>query len=215
MLRPRIVNGGAVDRGAAALLHVVAGRQGEKSMDAIQAIRTRRSVRSFLPDPVPPELIAELVRDAACAPYAFVSLPEPWLFTVIAGRERVAGYGERAKAYARDHRPYVRNYEWADRPDFSVFHGAPCVILISGGENNPEARSECDRAGQNLSLSAHARGLGSCWVGSPMLWLRDAGTRAELGIPDGFLPQAAFALGYPTAQPQAPQPLAPRTIWVG
>ena len=41
-------------------------------------------------------------------------------------------------------------------------------------------------------LSAHARGLGSCWVGAPMLWLRRAETRKELGIAEAFEPFAAF-----------------------
>lgn len=184
-------------------------------MDAVEAIRTRRSVRAFTPDAVPRALIEELVRDAACAPYTFVSLPEPWLFTIIEGRERIAAYGDEAKAYARAHRPRVKHYEWADRADFSVFHGAPAAAIISGRAGSPVAAGECDRAGQNLSISAHARGLGSCWVGSPMLWLRDPATRAALRIPGEFEPHAVFALGWPAAAPDPPPPLEPQVIWVG
>ena len=39
------------------------------------------------------------------------------------------------------------------------------------------------RAGQNLMLSAHARGLGTCWVGSPMLWIDTPEVKAELKHP--------------------------------
>jgi nitroreductase len=31
-------------------------------------------------------------------------------------------------------------------------------------------------------LSAYARGLGTCWVGSPMLWLKKEAVQTELGI---------------------------------
>jgi nitroreductase len=184
-------------------------------MDTIEAIRSRRSVRAFEDRPVPRALIEALIRDAACGPHIFVNLPEPWLFTAISGRERIARYGETAKAYAQAHRPQVQHYEWTDRPDFSVFHGAPAVILISGPRDDRLAQSDCERAGQNLTLSAHARGLGSCWVGSPMLWLRDPATRAELRIPEGFWPHAAFALGYRAAMPPAPPLIPIRTIWIG
>jgi nitroreductase len=57
----------------------------------------------------------------------------------------------------------------------------------------------------NLVLSAHARGLGSCWIGAPMLWLRSPRTRKELGIADAFTPFAAFSLGYAASVPQ-PRP---------
>ena len=184
-------------------------------MDAIEAIRGRRSIRRYDERPVARDLIEEIIRDAASGPYTFVSLPEPWQFTVIEGRERIARYGEIAKAYARDRRPQVEHYEWADRSDFSVFHGAPTVVVISARESNPEGRGECERAGQNLALSAHARGLGSCWVGSSNLWVRDPATRAELGIPAGLVPHAVFALGYPVDRPDPPPPIEPRIIWTG
>lgn len=183
-------------------------------MDAIEAIRTRRSVRRYTPDAVDRALIEAIIEDAACAPWTPLSAPEPWAFTVIEGVERIAEYGARAKAYAREHRPQAEGYGWADNPDFSVFHGAPVMIVISGKTANPLALEEATRAGQNLSIAAHARGLGSCWVGSPMLWLRDPDVRAELGIPEGFAPLAAFALGHPLPSPPAPTKLAPvRVVW--
>jgi nitroreductase len=72
--------------------------------------------------------------------------------------------GERAKQYARQHRPDAVGYSWADRPDFKVFLDAPVVIVISGRSKSSESIQDCNRAAQNLVLSAHARGLGSCWV---------------------------------------------------
>jgi nitroreductase len=63
-------------------------------------------------------------------------------------------------------------------------------------------------------LSAHARGLGSCWVGAPMLWLRSPETRKELGIAEAFEPFAAFALGYAVSVPPLRPRERPEIVWV-
>ena len=48
-------------------------------------------------------------------------------------------------------------------------------------------------------LSAHARGLGTCWVGSPLLWLRTEEVKAELQVPAALTPNVAMCLGYADA----------------
>ncbi len=52
-------------------------------MDIIEAIKTRKSIRSFKTDPVPKETIRELLDVAVRAPSALNT--QPWEFTVIAG----------------------------------------------------------------------------------------------------------------------------------
>jgi nitroreductase len=100
---------------------------------------------------------------------------------VIEGVARIANLGERAKQFTRQNRSDADGYSWADRPEFKVFLDAPVVIVISGHADNSQSIQDCNRAGQNLMLSAHARGLGSSWVGAPMLWLRSPEIRKELG----------------------------------
>ena len=182
-------------------------------MDAIEVIRSRRSVREYEDRPVERALIEEVIRDATHAPWTPLAMPEPWLFVVIEGPDRIAEYGRRALDYARTHRPQLKGYEWTERPGFSVFHGAPVVVLVAGRADYRLALEEATRAGQILALSAHARGLGSCWVGAPNLWLENPEVRAELGIPEGFAPFAAFTLGYPARTPVAPIPFQPRIVW--
>ena len=96
-------------------------------MDTTTAIRTRRSIRDYEKRPIAREIIAEILWDAAQAPTTPVS--GPFLFHVIEGMARIADMGERAKQYARDHRPDTAGYSWADRPDFKVFLDAPAVIV--------------------------------------------------------------------------------------
>ena len=52
-------------------------------MDIVEAIRTRISIRDFKPDPVPKEILKEILEIAARAPSAENS--QPWEFTVLAG----------------------------------------------------------------------------------------------------------------------------------
>jgi nitroreductase len=175
-------------------------------MDVIAAIRGRRSVRSYQPTSVPRELIEAIISDAAQAPPPFRGLV-PWAFNVIEGVERIAAYGERALNYARENRPDGPGWDWVQRPGFKAFWDAPVVIIISGRAD------DCTRAGQNLMLSAHARGLGTCWVGSPMLWIATPDVRTELKIPAKLEPVAVFCLGYAADTPEPVPREAPRIIW--
>jgi nitroreductase len=184
-------------------------------MDTIESIHARRSIRDYQPRGVPRATIEAILLDAAQAPTPPPSGKAPFAFIVIEGAARVAEFGALALAYARDHRKPGPAYDWVDRPGFSVFFNAPVAIVICGFDNGHEqALQDCGRAGQNLMLSAHARGLGTCWVGSPMQWLRDPDTQASLGVPASYIPHAAFALGYPTGSPAGVPRGAPDVIWV-
>jgi nitroreductase len=79
--------------------------------------------------------------------------------------------------------------------------------------SGPQSVQDCNRAGQNLMLSAHTRGLGSYWVGAPMLWLRSPETRKELGIVGAFAPFAAFTLGYVASLPPSHSRERPQIVW--
>src|SRR5262249_45549814 len=137
-------------------------------MDAIEAMHTRRSIRAYAKQVPDRATIAAIIGDAAQAPPPFAG-QVPWAFTVVEGVARIAAYGEKAIAHARpQHRADEPGWGWLERPGFKVFWDAPALVVISG----PVA--DCCRAGTLLMLSAHARGLGTCWVGAPMLWLATA-----------------------------------------
>jgi nitroreductase len=176
-------------------------------MDVIAAIHSRRSIRSYSPRPIKRDLAEAIIWDAAQAPPPF-SGRVPWSFNVVEGVERISAYGEEALRYAKDNHPDEPGWEWTERPGFQVFWGAPLVIIISGPVE------DCCRAGQNLMLSAHARGVGTCWVGSPMLWLRTASARARLKIPPKAIPVSALCLGYPAAIPETSPRQRPPVIWL-
>ena len=184
-------------------------------METIEAIHGRRSIRDYEPRGVPRELIELVLLDAAQAPTPPVSGNQPFVFVVIEGLTRVSECGALALRFARENRQPGPAYDWVERADFSVFFNAPAVVVICGFDDGyGQAPQDCNRAGQNLMLSAHARGLGTCWVGSPMQWLRDPEICADLGVPVSYRPHAAFTLGYPASVPPSKSRHAQRTIWV-
>jgi nitroreductase len=66
-------------------------------MDTIEAIRSRRSIRSFRPDVVPRSMIQKVIADAAQAPPPF-SGQVPWAFSVLEGARRIAELGRKGDA---------------------------------------------------------------------------------------------------------------------
>jgi nitroreductase len=175
-------------------------------MDVIEAIHSRRSIRAFEPTPVERNLIESLIWDAAQAPPPFAG-QIPWTFTVLEGAERIARFGARAKDHAAQAHPGEADWAWATRREFEVFWRAPAVVIISG------RREDCCRAGQNLMLSAHARGLGTCWVGAPMAWLNLAEVKAELRLAADQEPVSALCVGYAKTTPAAPPRARPSITW--
>lgn len=182
-------------------------------MNVIEAIHGRRSVRAYRADPVDRALISDLVYAAAQAPTPPVSGDSAWAFSVIDDREFLVACGRRAKRYARDHQPAGRPWSWTERPGFEVFWGAPVLVVIGAARGNPEAPFDCCRAGQNLLLAAHARGLGACWIGAPLPWLTSPGVADELGLPAGFDPNVAIILGHPNEQPAGEPRSRPHITW--
>ena len=176
-------------------------------------LEVRQCLVGYRSDTVERPVLEDVVWAAAQAPTPPVSGDMPWAFCIFESIDRLDDYGVRAKQYAQAYQPAGRPWAWADRPDFRVFWGAPALLLICARSGNPETPLDCCRAGQNATLAAHYHGLGSCWVGAPMPWLRSPGVAAELGLPAGFEPAVAIALGYAAESPKGnprPRPLIAR-----
>jgi nitroreductase len=184
-------------------------------MDTIEAIRGRRTVRDYDSRRPARELIEDILWDAAQAPVPPASGHEPFVFIVVEGADQVASFGETALRHAKAHRPPGPGYDWVEKPGFTVFFNAPAIVVICGAVGGAaEGLADCARAGQNLMLAAHARGLATCWVGSAMLWIESAEARAELAIPESHAPFAVFTLGYARGEPKGKPRQRPKVIWL-
>ncbi len=152
----------------------------------MNAIYTRRSVRSFKETKVEKDKIEKLLRAAMQAPSA--SNQQPWEFIVIEsqeGREKVASMS-----------PYA-----------SPIKKAPLAIIVLGNAKMIKWeglwQQDLGAATQNLMLEAVEQGLGTVWIG---VWgSNDTKTDIDnsvklkeiLDLPDHIRPYAAIAVGYP------------------
>jgi nitroreductase len=87
-----------------------------------------------------------------------------------------------------------RDEQWAR--NFDMF-GAPVAIFVFTHKGLPTyAVSDAGLFMQNLMLSAHARGLGTCAQGALAVWSDPV--RAEFDVPKQYKLLCGIALGYPS-----------------
>jgi nitroreductase len=153
-------------------------------MDVLEAIRTRRSIREYSDQPVPDDIIQQLLAAAMMAPSARNA--QPWQFI-------------------RINNPTLLEKIPTFHPNGAMAANAPVAILVCGDlrlELSPGYwPQDCSAAVQNLLLAAHGLGLGAVWTGVYPREERMAGLRKLLGLPEDVIPHSLIPLGYPVEQP--------------
>lgn len=151
----------------------------------------RRSIRRYRPDPVPDEMVAQLLEAGRWAPSA--SNRQPWAFVVVRDEEIRRRVAEQC-AYA-----FVR---WAHAGE------APLLIVLCGHARNPVYRQflheDVGLAGGQIMLQAAALGLGTCWIGG----LDRKSIAAILGLPSHMEIVGLLTVGFPAEEPE-PRPRKP------
>ncbi len=179
--------------------------------DFYEVLKTRRSVRAYTDRPVDERELKELIDLAALAPSG--NNKQPWTFTVITNKGLMDRLNDRVKAIMRESPdPYFANY--ANNPSYHIFYKAPALILINGDVQVPSAMIDCQLAIENLFLAAHAKGLGTCYMGFLLLARDDPQVRQLLRVPDGHGLMAATVIGYPAVTPSAPPRNPVQIGWV-
>ena len=170
-------------------------------MEVMQAIRERRSIRKYKPDPVSDEAIDTVLDAARWAPSW--ANTQCWRFVVVRDAEiraRLAG-ALRATSPGKENRAAA------------AIRSAPVVIVAcaelgrSGYYKGEQTTDKGDwfmfdvaLAMQNLTLAAHAIGLGTVHVG-----LFEAKEAAKiLEVPADVAVVEMTPLGYPDEEPAAP-----------
>ena len=184
-------------------------------MDAMEAIRSRTSVKRFTEQPVDRELIEQLLDAGAAAPNHYKV--RPWRFVVVSGRARERMGDVMAEVFHRkfpDMPPEAMRKEQAKplRSPVIIAVGVdePCEAKVIPIENICAAAAACE----NILLAARALGLGGHWrTGNPA---RDPDVKRFLGFTESQQMIAFLYIGYPESElPPAPRPgFADRTVWM-
>jgi len=143
-------------------------------MDALDALRTRRSCRTFANREVDRALVEQVVDAGRLASTA--RNEQPWEFVVVTDAEARARI-----ASTTDHGPFI-----ADAP--------VCIVVLAA--ETKYYLEDASAATQNMLVAAHALGLAGCWVAGDK---KPYGPQIveQVGAPEGLHLVSLVALGYP------------------
>jgi len=158
--------------------------------EVFEAIKTRRSVRHFLPDDIPDKVIASILEAAIWAPTA--GNAQPWYFYVLRDEYLKKKLAEAALSQAFIAQAPVVIIACADLDRAQSAYAKRGVDLY--------CLQDTAAAVQNMLLVIHALGLGACWVGA-----FDETAAAELlDLPRHHRPVAVIPVGRPGAITRTP-----------
>jgi nitroreductase len=164
---------------------------GQTGMDAIEVLKTRRSVRAYTDAPVPREIIEDIID---CGRLAATAINiQPWEFVVVTGRDLL-----RSIARTTDYGKFIA-------------HAPVCVVVLC--EDTKYYLEDGSAATENILLAARAHGLGACWVaGDKKPYAPDI--CRLVGAPRGYKLVSLIPMGYPAESSEKPKrPLSDVLHW--
>jgi nitroreductase len=189
-------------------------------VDVLEAIHTRRTIKTYRPDPVPRSVIERVLEAAVWAPNH--RLTEPWEFVVVAGaaleglarlrREMTAAFLATQNGLSAD------QVAGQAEEGYRKAIAAPVTVAVSMAQHADPAIREEDYAAtataiQNMLLAAHGLGLGAFWSTNKLIDYPPA--RALLGVGEDRRIVGLVQLGYPAqSRPARRTPAAARTRWL-
>ena len=195
-------------------------------MDVFEAIKKRRSIRSFLDDPVPDEDINRIIDAATWAPSGSDS--QPWEFLIVKDDKKKK---ELAKVVKSKMDGIIKEEIKDDKEKqllrsyakyFTFFYRAPIVIIVYGQEENAGFREIINKyrskdqaikstsfvqsmsaAVENLILAAESLGYGTCWMTGPLIAKNELKKAVNMELSKSII--AIIPLGKPKVIPEAPK----------
>jgi len=164
-------------------------------IDVLTAIRERRSIRRYSPEPIEEDMLNCVLQAGLAAPTAMNR--RPFHFAVLRDRQTLSKLAAGKK------------YAW-------MLSEAPCAIAILG-DKQVESRLEhlyadCFAATQNMLLAIHGLDLGGVWLGVSVdsEWYELITKILEL--PEQIIPTAVISLGHPRESRPVPDTWEPEKI---
>jgi nitroreductase/NAD-dependent dihydropyrimidine dehydrogenase PreA subunit len=176
--------------------------------EAVQFLRSRRSIRNFKKRPVEKQTIQYLIEQARYAPTGANTQTVAW--TVHADRDNIKAIADLTIQWLRDFVksrresgksvvPYFPKFIAAYDAGFdTITYNAPCLITASAPGNNFGGMTDLTIALTYLELIAVPSGLGTCWGGMVKNALHASAPLKDLvGLPEGHTHFYPMMIGYP------------------
>ena len=155
-------------------------------MDVQEALLNRRSIRKYKDQKISKENIDKILKAAMYAPSA-MNL-QAWHFVVIDDKDILI---ETIKSI-----PYAE-----------MLKQSTAAILVCGDslieKNESWLLQNCSASIQNILLSAHGLGIGSCWIAIHGMDDVYKNVKAQFKLPENIIPIALISLGYPDEEVKA------------
>ena len=152
-------------------------------METIDVIKTRHSVRNFLPDPIPQDILDEILEAGRLAPSA--QNRQPWRYLVFTDAEKIKKLALHCGLIG------LSNY---------FIRSAPCLIIACADTSKNVRINQQDYylvdtaiSFQQMVLAAWNRGIGSCWLAA----FSEKVLRKYLKLPKTWRIVALSPFGYP------------------
>jgi len=174
-------------------------------MELMEAIRGRRSIRSYKNQPVEEDKIKRILEAAHWAPSA--SNYQHWFFIIVKDAEKKKKF---AQCFYREVKKYGKTLDetWQERlksfsTDFVL--NAPVLIVVCADPDRTKPGepgrgqhilSTC-AAIENLMLAAYGEGLGTVWITR----YNNSKVRSLFNIPSKVVPLGVIPVGYPEQIP--------------
>ena len=156
--------------------------------EILKALQERRSCRSYKPDMIPAEIINQICEAGSYAPTG-MNRQSPIIIAV-------------TNKELRD-KLSVMNAKVMGKEGFDPFYGAPVVLIVLADKEIPTHVYDGSLVMENLMLSAHALGIGSCWIHrAKEEFESEEGKKilADLGIEGDYEGIGHCILGYPAEE---------------
>lgn len=164
--------------------------------EVLNAIRTRRSVRRYKPDPIPADVLKRIAEAGTWAATG-MNRQSPLILVVTdrALRDRLSAMNAAIL-----------------HTDTDPFYGAPVVLVVLASKAVPTRVCDGSLVMGNLMLAAHAEGVASCWINRAREEFESEEGKAilkELGIEGDWEGVGHCILGYGDGELPAPAPRKP------
>ncbi|MCD8039819.1 MAG: nitroreductase family protein [Lachnospiraceae bacterium] len=168
-------------------------------MQTMEAIARRKSTRDFDSNKAVPDELVDMVVKAGCQAPIGAGKYESLHLTVCRNREILEEINRSTAA--------AMNMEERD-----FFYGAPVAIFVSASEEQMAPGIECANTAcviENMLIAATDAGLGNIYLWGGVQGLaKNKELCAKMGIPEGFKPVSAAAIGYSKSGEAQPRELS-------
>jgi nitroreductase len=162
-------------------------------MDAIEAIKSRTSVRKYTDRAIPKIILEDIADCGRLAPTGYNR--QPWTFVVITDRE------------------LLRLIAGAAKYGGFIADAGACIAIFC--EECETMLEDACAAAENMMIAAVSHGLGACWINS----FRKGHSRnvaAFLDCPKGIELMVLLSIGYPADEERRPKkPIGEILKWNG